>query len=107
MKFKLPNAFQEAIEAIKEDLKAEIMQKIEDYLFHQEELCRLVAMAPAETVENYNRRDNIRLLGVKESARQNDEGILVGEKDSETIEKVIDVASCMGVTLYERYFHCS
>ena len=58
-------------------------------------------MAQVETVENYNRRDNIRLLGVKESARQN-EGIPVGEKDSKTTEKVIDVASSMSVTLDER-----
>ena len=34
-------------------------------------------------------------------------GVLVGERDSETIEKVIDVASSMGVTLDERYFHRS
>ena len=59
-------------------------------------------MAQAETVENYNRRDNIRLHGVEENARQNDEVIFVGEKDSETIENVIDVASSMGVTLDER-----
>ena len=57
------------------------MQKIEDDLFYQEERCRVVAMSQVKTVENYNRMHNIRLLGVKESVRQNDEGIVVGEKD--------------------------
>ena len=78
------------------------MQKIENDPFYREERCRLVALAQAETVEKYNRWDNIRLLAVKESARQNHDWILVGQKDSETIDEVIDVASSMGVTLDER-----
>ena len=37
-------------------------------------------MAQAETVENYNRRDNIRLLGVKKMRDKTMKGFLRGRK---------------------------
>ena len=56
----IPSAIQQAIEAIMEHLKAEILKKS---LFTKGQWTQ------ARNVKNYNRRDNIRLIGVKENMR--------------------------------------
>ena len=97
----IPSAVKQAVEQVKEEMKAEIIKHIEDDLYYQEERCNVAAMSQAETVENYTRRDNIRISGVQEDSDHTGNRN-VPEKDSVTIKKVIEVATSIEVEVDER-----
>ena len=97
----IPSAVKQAVEQVKEEMKAEIIKHIEDDLYYQEERCNVAAMSQAETVENYTRRDNIRISGVQEDPDHTGNRN-VPEKDSVTIKKIIEVATSIGVEVDER-----
>ena len=59
-------------------------------------------MSQAESVENYNKRENIRIIDLKEDVEQIDNGGIKPEKDTVTIKKVIEVASWLGVAIDEK-----
>ena len=58
-------------------------------------------MSQAESIENYNRRENIRIIGLKEDVEQIDNGAIIPEKGT-VIIKVIEVASSLVVAIDER-----
>ena len=65
IKVAIPSAVKQALEEVKEGMKDEIIKHIEDNLYYQEERCNVAAMSQEETVENFTRRDNIRISGVQ------------------------------------------
>ena len=79
---------------------AEIIIHIEVDLYYHEERCKVASMSQTEAVENYTRRDNIRISGVHEDSDHTGSHN-VSEKDSVTI-KVIGVATSLGVEVIEK-----
>ena len=59
-------------------------------------------MSQAESIENYNRGQNIGIIGLKEDVEQIDSGGIIPEKDTVTVKKVIEVASSLGVAIDEK-----
>ena len=98
----IPSAVKQVVEQIKEELKTEILRHVEGELYYQEERCNAAAMSQAESIENYNRRENIRIIGLKEDVQQIDNGGIIPEKDTVTIKKVIEGASSLGVAIDEK-----
>ena len=88
----IPSAVKQVVEQIKEELKTEILRQVEGALYYQEERYNAAAMSQAESIENYNRRENIRIIGLKEDVEQIDNGAIIPEKGT-VIIKVIEVAS--------------
>ena len=98
----IPSAVKQVVEQIKEELKTEILRQIEGDLNYQEERCNAAAMSQAESIENYKRRENKRIIGLKEDVEQINTGGIIPEKDTVTIKKVIEVASSLGVAIDEK-----
>ena len=78
----IPSAVKQVVEQTKEEQKTEILRQVEGELYYQEERCNAAAMSQAESIENYNRRENIRIIGLKEDVQQIDNGGIIPEKDT-------------------------
>ena len=59
-------------------------------------------MPQDESIEHYNRRESIRIIGLKEDIEQIDNGGNIPEKDTVTVKKVIEVTSSLGVAIDEK-----
>ena len=73
----------EAVKSIKTELRSEMISMEK----------RLELKIKSELLESYNRRENIRIIGVPEEFKKNKDGKFIGEESEKTLEKVIGIAN--------------
>ena len=90
----------EAIQAIVNEaatrIKSEILQVVDGHLKHEQRRSDLKAKSEAELLESYNRRENIRIVGLPEEAEKDADNRKIPERYSTTIQKVIELAKEAG-----------
>ena len=84
-------AISSSMEALKEDIKKEIRASIKDDLDFSLQKANLHAKAEAEVLENYNRRDNVKILGLEEAVSAN--GQAMREDANQTLERVLKLTN--------------
>ena len=82
----------QGLQDIKESVLKETMETIE----METRKCNLKSVSEAELLEKYNRRDNVRIIGLPEVKGTADNGQRFFEDYNQSIEKVLSVASEMG-----------
>ena len=85
----------EAVQAMKDDVLKEVKQELK----FMEERTRLHSMSQTELLEQYNRRDNVKVFGLP--CESNTEGVSMKENGNDTIRKVIDVSNSIDAGLSE------
>ena len=75
----------EAVKSIKTELRSEMIS--------MEKRLELKMKSEAELLESYNRRENIRIIGVPEEFKKNKDRKFIGEDSEKTLEKVIGIAN--------------
>ena len=85
-------AVAEAIAALKKDL----LNEVNENLVFAEQRSDLKTLFESEQLENYNRRDNLKIFGLEEDTRTDETGRMIGEKPEQTITKVVEVANAIG-----------
>ena len=75
----------EAVKSIKTELRSEMIS--------MEKRLELKMKSEAELLESYNRRENIRIIGVPKEFKKNKDGKFIGEESEKTLEKVIGIAN--------------
>ena len=84
-----------------EDLKTNIMQEIYREVGNAEERSLLRSLSEAESLEMYNRRENIRIVGFEEVVQRNDRGKPIPEKMETTMKHVVSLANAIGAPISE------
>ena len=82
----------QGLQDIKESVLKETMETIE----METRKCNLKIISEAELLEGYNRRNDVRIIGLLEVKRTADNGQRIFEEYIQSIEKVLSVASEMG-----------
>ena len=85
----------EAVQAMKEDVLKEVKQELK----FMEIRTRLHSMSQTELLEDYNRRDNVKVFGLL--CESNAEGVSMEENGNTTIRKVKDVSNSIDAGLSE------
>ena len=88
-------AVAESIAALKKDL----LNEVNENLVFAEQRSDLKTLCESEQLENYNRRDNLKIFGLEEDIRTDETGRVIGEKPEQTITKVAEVANAIGATV--------
>ena len=83
--------FQSFVDTAVDQAKGEILTKVSQQIGFVDLKNDLMAKCEAEQLETYNRRDNIKILGLPENTRENGEP--AGESYEHTMDKVLDLTS--------------
>ena len=84
-----------------EDLKTNIMQEVYHEVGNAEERSTLRSLSEAESLEMYNRRENIRIVGLEEVVQRTDRGKPIPEKMETTMKHVLTLANAIGAPICE------
>ena len=71
--------------------QAKILEQVSQQIGYVDLKNDLIAKCEAEQLETYNRRDNIKILGLRENVNENGEP--AGENYQQTIDKVLDLTN--------------
>ncbi len=82
----------ESIDAAKDEIRGELRSEMS----FQERSCELKTLSETELLECYNRRDNVRIIGVTENIRKDREGSTTYEVPEATMETVAKIANAIG-----------
>ena len=80
-------------------MKEDALKEVKQELKFMEERTRLHSMSQTELLEQYNRRDNVKVFGLP--CESNTEGVSMKENGNDTIRKVIDVSNSINAGLSE------
>ena len=72
-------------------MKEDILKEVEQELKLMEERTRLNSMSQIEFLEQYNRKDNVKVFGLP--CESNTEGVSMKENGNDNIRKDIDVSN--------------
>ena len=79
--------------------KNEILGKVRKELKNSETVALVKAMCEDEQLENYNRRDNLKILGFPEQVQRDSNGNSIFENYDKTINNVIQLATNIGANV--------
>ena len=89
-----------AIETAIDTAKGEIFSKVHQDLQYMDMKSELTAKCEAEQLETYNRRDNIKILQLREDVNEN--GNFVGENMEHTMQKVLQLSQKLDAKIDEK-----
>ena len=101
---KIQSSLQESIQQTLNEAVAKIRSEIWDFMTNGmnclERRMDLKVKCETELVESYNRRDNVRIIGLPEEPERTTEGNrTLGEPPETTMRKVVDIANIIGASV--------
>lgn len=94
-------SIQESVQKAVGNIKSEIYDQVAADIDYSEMKIEVLARCEAEKLETYNRRDNIKILGLKEDSILDDQGRPINEKPEVTARKVLELSSLIDATVKE------
>ena len=95
IKDSLLEAINKAVDDGIKQIRVEVEKFVSEKLESAERRCKLKTMSEAELLESYNRRDTIRIVGVKEDRSSGK----VSESYSQSMQNVLQLAEKMGASV--------
>ena len=84
-----------------EDLKTSVMEEVYHEVGNAEERSLLRSLSEAEALEMYNRRENVRIVGIEEVVERNAQGKPLSEKLEVAMKHVVSLANTLGAPMNE------
>ena len=73
-----------------QDIKESVIKEFLETIEMETRKCNLKSVSEAELLEGYNRRDNVRIIGLPEEKRTGDNGQRIFEDYNQIIEKSVE-----------------
>ena len=110
VKCSVKQAIEEMIEKVLNGTKEEILNEVKSEIYsatdsireqmrYQKDELTLKMLSETEMLENYNRRDNLRIMGMSERITTDANNRTIWESSDRTISNVVELASDIGVAL--------
>ena len=84
------------------DMKREILKEMREEAINQQREADLKMLCETEMLESYNRRDNVRIIGVPEASKVDANNRPISEASEETMAKVVGIAQQIDAKMDER-----